>query len=181
MVWGEGKELEHAGVSLRFLTPARLKYQDDFLTKPPPFHVLVRTLLRRVSSLSLFHGGHRWEIDYRAGLRRPKRWKSLWSHGMAGPQTIFDVPETGDEPGRGDGVNDVSGRDCSLSAPVTVGTVDRRGEGSRLWQWALRDRGRRAIHLSVQNVFDVIQAEDALVLAQMTPGVEIADVPARLI
>lgn len=71
--WGRGTEAETDEVTLRFLTPARLKYQDSYLTGPPPFHVLVRTLLRRVSSLSAFHGGQRWEIDYRGWIEQAER------------------------------------------------------------------------------------------------------------
>ncbi|MBX3002045.1 MAG: CRISPR system precrRNA processing endoribonuclease RAMP protein Cas6 [Caldilineaceae bacterium] len=68
--WGHGTEAKKDWVIVRFLTPARLKYQDSYVTGAPPFHVLVRSLLRRVSSLSVFHGGQRWEIDYRGWIER---------------------------------------------------------------------------------------------------------------
>lgn len=57
-------------LTLHFLTPTRLKYDDQILQTPPPFHVVIRTLLRRVSSLSYFHGGQRWETDYRGWIAR---------------------------------------------------------------------------------------------------------------
>lgn len=72
-VWGEGETLEHDEICLRFLTPVRLKHDGKFLTERPPFHVLVRTLLRRVSSLSIFHGGQRWDIDYRGWIERAEK------------------------------------------------------------------------------------------------------------
>ena len=63
-------------VTLRFLTPTRLKIgsglerKGHFIEDPPPFHVLIRALLRRVSSLSYFYGGQRWELDYRGWIAR---------------------------------------------------------------------------------------------------------------
>ena len=57
-------------LTLHFLTPTRLKYNGRFLEDAPPFHVVVRTLLRRISSLSYFHCGRRWETDYRGWIER---------------------------------------------------------------------------------------------------------------
>lgn len=56
---------------LRFLTPTRLKHQGKPVQRPP-FHVLVRRLLDRVSSLSYFHCGQRWETDFRGLVERAK-------------------------------------------------------------------------------------------------------------
>lgn len=50
-------------VTLRLLTPTRLKYEGR-LTDRPEFHVIVRNLLRRLSSLSIFHHGRPLEVDY---------------------------------------------------------------------------------------------------------------------
>jgi hypothetical protein len=47
-----------------FVTPTRLKHKGKFVDGPE-FHVLVRALLRRVSSLYYFHCGERWEADYK--------------------------------------------------------------------------------------------------------------------
>jgi hypothetical protein len=53
-------------VHLRFLTPARLKDKGKLVhSNNPDFHVIWRTLMRRVSSLSYFYCGARWETDYR--------------------------------------------------------------------------------------------------------------------
>ncbi len=50
-------------LTVRFLTPTRLVSEQKLVTNPS-FAVLVRSALRRLSSLSYFHGGHRWEADY---------------------------------------------------------------------------------------------------------------------
>jgi hypothetical protein len=50
-------------LTVRFLTPTRL-VSDHQLVAAPSFAVLVRGALRRISSLSYFHCGHRWEADY---------------------------------------------------------------------------------------------------------------------
>ena len=51
-------------LSLQLITMARLKYEDD-LTDRLEFHVLVRALLRRLSTLSYFHHGVPLELDFR--------------------------------------------------------------------------------------------------------------------
>lgn len=51
-------------VTLRFLTPTRIKHQNEWVTAPD-FHILMRAILRRVSSLYYFHCGEQWETDYR--------------------------------------------------------------------------------------------------------------------
>jgi hypothetical protein len=60
-------------VTLHFLTPTRLKHADRFVEGPPAFHVVIRALLRRVSSLSYFYGGQRWEVDYRGWIERAEQ------------------------------------------------------------------------------------------------------------
>jgi hypothetical protein len=56
---------------LRFLTPTRLIYRKKPV-QDPPFHVLVRRLLDRVSSLSYFHCGQRWETDFKGLIEQAK-------------------------------------------------------------------------------------------------------------
>jgi hypothetical protein len=58
-------------IRLRFLTPTRLVHRGKPL-QCPPFHVLARRLLNRVSSLSYFHCGQRWETDYRGLVEQAK-------------------------------------------------------------------------------------------------------------
>jgi hypothetical protein len=49
---------------LVFHTPTRLKFAER-LVEQPEFHMLVRTLLRRISTLAYFHCGERLEVDFR--------------------------------------------------------------------------------------------------------------------
>lgn len=57
-------------VSLTFLTPTRLKAQQQWVDSGPPFQVLIRSVLSRLSSLSYFHCGHRLELDFKAVIDR---------------------------------------------------------------------------------------------------------------
>jgi hypothetical protein len=57
-------------ITLNFLTPARLKHKGRWVQSGPPFHVLVKTLLGRISSLSYFHCGERVEADFRGLIDR---------------------------------------------------------------------------------------------------------------
>lgn len=52
-------------ITLNFLTPTKLKQQGEWVQEAPPFAVLIRTLLSRISSLSYFHCGERFETDFR--------------------------------------------------------------------------------------------------------------------
>jgi hypothetical protein len=49
---------------LHFITPTRLVYAEA-LTSTPDFHVLIRTLLRRLSNLAYFHCGAALDLDFR--------------------------------------------------------------------------------------------------------------------
>jgi len=53
-------------IELEFLTPTRLKHRERWANRPD-FHILVRGLLRRISSLAYFHHGWEWQADF-AGL-----------------------------------------------------------------------------------------------------------------
>jgi hypothetical protein len=57
-------------ITLDFLTPTRLKHRGRWVREGPPFHVLVKVLLGRVSSLSYFHCGHKLEADFRGLIDR---------------------------------------------------------------------------------------------------------------
>ncbi len=54
-----------SGIEIEFLTPARMVFNERFVAKLE-FHHLIRTLLRRVSSLSYFHCGELFELDFKA-------------------------------------------------------------------------------------------------------------------
>ena len=49
---------------LHFLTPTRLKYRKEIVDFPE-FHILIRNLTRRLSSLAYFHCGDLWNTDFR--------------------------------------------------------------------------------------------------------------------
>ena len=55
---------ETSRLTLHFLTPTRLVYQGS-LTDTPAFHVIVRTLLRRLSNLAYFHCGTELQLNFR--------------------------------------------------------------------------------------------------------------------
>jgi CRISPR-associated endoribonuclease Cas6 len=51
-------------LSFHFLSPTRIKF-NGHLVEQPEFHQIVRSLLRRISSLSYFHCGQRLDLDFR--------------------------------------------------------------------------------------------------------------------
>ncbi len=57
-------------LELELLTPARLKHEGRWVGQGPPFAVVVKTLLSRVSSLSYFHCGAPFEADFRGLIDR---------------------------------------------------------------------------------------------------------------
>ena len=59
-------------VAVRFLTPTRLVSSGRLVLKPD-FPVLVRAALRRLSALSYFHCGRRWDADYRGMVANAER------------------------------------------------------------------------------------------------------------
>lgn len=61
-------------LSIRFLTPIRIKHQKEYATQPE-FHILIRAILRRVSSLYYFHCGEQWETDYRSIIAQAQKIK----------------------------------------------------------------------------------------------------------
>ena len=58
------QKLPSDGLTVRFLTPTRLKHSGRYMERPE-FHVLFRNALRRLSSLYYFHCGERWDTDYK--------------------------------------------------------------------------------------------------------------------
>jgi len=63
-------------LTLRFITPTRIKYQGSY-TSHPQFHIILRSLLRRLSSLLYFHCGEELEVDYREMIKEAERVKTL--------------------------------------------------------------------------------------------------------
>lgn len=66
----QAQALPEVQLGIHFLTPARLQHAGQLVREGPPFAVLVKALLSRVSSLAYFHCGARWETDFRAWIDR---------------------------------------------------------------------------------------------------------------
>ena len=65
-------------LTIRFLTMTRLKYEQEY-TAVPEFHIIIRNLLRRLSSISYFHHGTELQLDFQ-GLIQKAREVRLVSH-----------------------------------------------------------------------------------------------------
>ncbi|MBI2877259.1 MAG: CRISPR system precrRNA processing endoribonuclease RAMP protein Cas6, partial [Candidatus Tectomicrobia bacterium] len=64
------RDCARESLALRFLTPTRIRYQED-LCLDLEFHILIRSLLRRLSSLAYFHCGLDPEgLDFRSWIAR---------------------------------------------------------------------------------------------------------------
>jgi CRISPR-associated endoribonuclease Cas6 len=63
-------------VKLRFLTPARIKYNGKFIDDAN-FEIVIRNLLRRLSSLAEVHCGEKWELDWKGLIERSKEIKTV--------------------------------------------------------------------------------------------------------
>jgi len=59
-------------ITLHFITPARLKYQEHFI-KDLEFHILIRNLLRRISLLSYFHCDRELQADFKGLIERAEK------------------------------------------------------------------------------------------------------------
>lgn len=83
--WGEGHhvitgkdiddEVRHAredSVTLDFMTMTRLKYKDAFV-ELPEFHVVIRNLLRRISTIAYFYQGIETEADFKDWIERAEQ------------------------------------------------------------------------------------------------------------
>jgi len=65
-------------VTLRFLTPTRIKYRGK-LTKDIDFEVVMRNLLRRLSSLAEVHCEETWNLDWTGLINRAKEVNTVHS------------------------------------------------------------------------------------------------------
>ena len=64
------QENDHANtITISLLTPLRLRF-DGHITDKIEFHVLIRNLLRRISSLSYFHCGEKYQVDFKGLIER---------------------------------------------------------------------------------------------------------------
>jgi hypothetical protein len=58
-------------ITISLLTPLRLRF-DGHITDKLEFHVLIRNLLRRISSLSYFHCGEKLQVDFKGLIEKAK-------------------------------------------------------------------------------------------------------------
>lgn len=63
-------------LQVRLLTMTRLKHGNRFVTSLP-FHVLIRGLLRRTSSLMYFHHGEELDVDFAGLIQRAEQVQTL--------------------------------------------------------------------------------------------------------
>jgi len=63
-------------LTLKFITPTRIKYQGTY-TSHPQFHIVLRSLLRRLSSLVYFHCGKELNVDYKGMIKEAKNIKTI--------------------------------------------------------------------------------------------------------
>lgn len=69
-VWAAAASRPPKGkIALAFLTPTRLTFQGNLVPRPE-FHILIRNLLRRVSSLYYFFHGEEWSEDFPGIINR---------------------------------------------------------------------------------------------------------------
>lgn len=57
---------------IRFLTMTRLKFEQRFALVPE-FHIIIRNLLRRLSSISYFHHGVELDVDFRGLIEKAQK------------------------------------------------------------------------------------------------------------
>ena len=77
-------QLNYHQISLRFLTPTRIKYKGK-LTKNIDFEIVMRNLLRRLSWLAEVHCDEKWDMDWKGLINRAKErvktvHSDLWWH-----------------------------------------------------------------------------------------------------
>lgn len=77
-IMNEGKMFDSKIARLRFLTPARIKYNGK-LTADANFEILMRNLFRRLSSLAEVHSGEKWELDWKGLIERTREIKTIHS------------------------------------------------------------------------------------------------------
>jgi hypothetical protein len=63
-------------ITLDFLTPTRIKYQDRLISQLE-FPVLIKNLLRRISSLSYFHSDNLLNLDYQELIKEAENIKTI--------------------------------------------------------------------------------------------------------
>jgi len=70
---------DNGHLSLSFITPTRIKFRKDLIVEPE-FHIILRSLLHRLSALSYFHGGRELEVNYQELILKAEGIKTKNSH-----------------------------------------------------------------------------------------------------
>lgn len=68
-ILAEARKLSGNLIMVEFRTPTRLKFQGRYV-QIPEFHVMVRNLLRRLSTLSYFYQGKELDLDFEGMIER---------------------------------------------------------------------------------------------------------------
>jgi len=71
-IMAEAKKLPDDFIMVEFRTPTRMRYQSRYV-EIPEFHVLVRNLLRRLSTLSYFYEGKEINLDFEGLISRASK------------------------------------------------------------------------------------------------------------
>lgn len=79
MLRGAAQAMGNEGAILDFQTMTRIKFEDSFL-RHLEFHMLLRSLLRRLSALSYFHHGNEWQVDFTELIKRAERVSKTADH-----------------------------------------------------------------------------------------------------
>lgn len=73
------KDKNRNEIAINFITPCRIRY-DRKISNNLEFHIIIRNLLRRVSSLSYFHCNKELECDYKAIIEEAQKIKTINSN-----------------------------------------------------------------------------------------------------
>lgn len=71
-IMAEAKKFPRDLLMVEFKTPTRMKYQSRYV-RVPEFHVLIRNLLRRLSTLSYFYQGKEVNLDFQGLISRASK------------------------------------------------------------------------------------------------------------
>lgn len=74
----DAAKLNHNEITLRFLTPVRIKYKGK-LPRDINFEIVIRNLLRRLSRLAEVHCDEKWELDWKGLIEKAKEVKTVRS------------------------------------------------------------------------------------------------------
>lgn len=75
----EGAELDLNRVTLRFLTPTRIKY-ENVIVQDFNFKIFIASLLRRLESIARIHCDEKWEFDNFKLIKRSEDIKTIYNN-----------------------------------------------------------------------------------------------------